>query len=164
MDITIKTWLMLLTGVLLFTSKALDIITTYRHIGARGEANALARRVFNKLGIPAGMVAIGIVYTVIVFAIGYQLTLETNPVLIYTTIAGGIIVAAIQFIVSYANATMYRGWPINALTNLFAAMHRALHASRQVSTVPTICASGTLQNRASQAPTTNPEDLELRGR
>lgn len=115
---------MLLTGVLLFTSKALDIITTYRHIGTRGEANPLAQRVFSKLGIPAGMVAIGFVYTVIVFAIGYQLTLETNQFLIYTTIAGGIIVSAIQFIVSYANATMYSGWPINALTNLFAAMHR----------------------------------------
>jgi len=43
MDSNIKMWLLTLTGVLLFSSKALDIISTYRNIDQQGEANPLAK-------------------------------------------------------------------------------------------------------------------------
>lgn len=105
MDSNVKMWLLILTGLLLFSSKALDIVSTYRNIDRQGEANPLAKWVFDTFGLMGGMVAIALVYTGIVLVIGYQLTLETNPILIYTTLCGGLIIAAIQFDVARANTT-----------------------------------------------------------
>jgi len=122
MDSNIKMWLLTLTGVLLFSSKALDIISTYRKINQQGEVNPLAKWVFDKFGLKGGMVAVAVVYTGIVLVIGYQLTLETNPILIYTTLSGGLIIAAIQFDVARANTTGKHSTLTNALIRLFSRL------------------------------------------
>jgi len=122
MDSNIKMWLLTLTGVLLFSSKALDIISTYRKINQQGEVNPLAKWVFDKFGLKGGMVAVAVVYTGIVLVIGYQLTLETNPILIYTTLSGGLIIAAIQFDVARANTTGEHSTLTKALIRVFSRL------------------------------------------
>lgn len=122
MDSNVKMWLLILTGLLLFSSKALDIVSTYRNIDRQGEANPLAKWVFDKFGLMGGMVAIALVYTGIVLVIGYQLTLETNPILIYTTLSGGLIIAAIQFDVARANTTGKHSPLTKALIRIFSQL------------------------------------------
>ena len=122
MNDTIKLWLMLLTGLLLFSSKALDIVSTYRNIDRQGEANPLAKWVFDKFGLMGGMIAIALLYTAIVLIIGYQLTLETNPILIYTTLSGGLIISAIQFDVARANTTGKHSKLTKALIRVFSRL------------------------------------------
>ena len=122
MDSNIKMWLLTLTGILLFSSKALDIISTYRNIDQQGEANPLAKWVFDKFGLMGGMVAVALLYTAIVLVIGYQLTLETNPILIYTTLSGALIIAAIQFDVARANTTGKHSTLTKALIRVFSQL------------------------------------------
>ena len=122
MDSNIKMWLLTLTGIMLFLSKSLDIISTYRNIHQQGETNPLAKWVFDKFGLMGGMVAIALVYTGIVLVIGYQLTLETNPILIYTTLSGGLIVAVIQFDVARANTTGKHSPLTKALIRVFSRL------------------------------------------
>ena len=122
MDSNIKMWLLTLTGILLFSSKALDIISTYRNIDQQGEANPLAKWVFDKFGLMGGMVAVALLYTAIVLVIGYQLTLETNPILIYTTLSGALIIAAIQFDVARANTTGKHSPLTKALIRVFSQL------------------------------------------
>lgn len=122
MDSNIKMWLLTLTGILLFSSKALDIISTYRNIDQQGEANPLAKWVFDKFGLMGGMIAIALVYTGIVLVIGYQLTLETNPILVYTTLFGALIIAAIQFDVARANTTGKHSPLTKALIQVFSRL------------------------------------------
>ncbi len=122
MDSNIKMWLWTLTGTLLFSSKALDIISTYRNIDRQGEANPLAKWVFDKFGLMGGMIAIALLYTAIVLIIGYQLTLETNPILIYTTLSGGLIISAIQFDVARANTTGKHSKLTKALSRVFSRL------------------------------------------
>jgi hypothetical protein len=122
MDSNIKLWLLTVTGVLLISTKALDIISTYRNIHKQGEANPLAKWVFDKFGLKGGMVAVAVVYTGIVLVIGYQLTLETNPILIYTTLSGGLIIAAIQFDVARANITGKHSTLTKALIRVFSRL------------------------------------------
>ena len=122
MDSNAKMWLLTLTGLLLFSSKALDIISTYRNIDRQGEANPLAKWVFDKFGLMGGMIAIALLYTAIVLVIGYQLTLETNPILIYTTLSGGLIIAAIQFDVARANTTGKHSTLTKALIRVFSSL------------------------------------------
>ena len=120
MDSNIKMWLLTLTGVLLVSSKTLDIISTYRNIHQQGEANPLAKWVFDKFSLMGGMIAIALLYTAIVLVIGYQLTLETNPILVYTTLSGGLIIAAIQFDVARANTTGKHSPLTKALIRVFS--------------------------------------------
>ena len=115
-------WLLTLTGVLLVSSKTLDIISTYRNIHQQGEANPLAKWVFDKFGLTGGMIAIALLYTAIVLVIGYQLTLETNPILVYTTLSGGLIIAAIQFDVARANTTGKHSPLTKALIRVFSQL------------------------------------------
>lgn len=122
MDSNIKMWLLTLTGIMLFLSKSLDIISTYRNIHQQGETNPLAKWVFDKFGLMGGMVAIALVYTGIVLVIGYQLTLETNPILIYTTLSGGLIVAVIQFDVARANTTGKHSTLTKAIIRVFSRL------------------------------------------
>jgi hypothetical protein len=122
MDSNIKIWLLTLTGVLLFSSKALDMISTYRNIHKQEEANPLAKWVFDKFGLKGGMVAVALVYTALMLVIGYQLTLETNPILIYTTLSGGLIIAAIQFDVARANTTGEHSTLTKALIRVFSRL------------------------------------------
>ena len=122
MDSNIKMWLLTLTGILLFSSKALDIISTYRNIDQQGEANPLAKWVFDKFGLMGGMVAVALLYTAIVLVIGYQLTLETNPILSYTTLSGALIIAAIQFDVARANTTGKHSTLTKALIRVFSQL------------------------------------------
>ena len=122
MESNIKMWLLTLTGILLFSSKALDIISTYRNIDQQGEANPLAKWVFDKFGLMGGMVAVALLYTAIVLVIGYQLTLETNPILIYTTLSGALIIAAIQFDVARANTTGKHSTLTKALIRVFSQL------------------------------------------
>ena len=122
MDSNIKMWLLTLTGVLLVSSKTLDIISTYRNIHQQGEANPLAKWVFDNFGLMGGMVAVALVYTGIVLVIGYQLTSETNPILVYTTLSGGLIIAAIQFDVARANTTGKHSPLTKALIRVFSQL------------------------------------------
>ena len=122
MDSNVNMWLLILTGILLFSSKALDIVSTYRNIDRQGEANPLAKWVFDTFGLMGGMTAIALVYTGIVLVIGYQLTLETNPILIYTTLSGGLIIAAIQFYVARANTTGKHSPLTKALIRIFSQL------------------------------------------
>ena len=122
MDSNVNMWLLILTGILLFSSKALDIVSTYRNIDRQGEANPLAKWVFDTFGLMGGMTAIALVYTGIVLVIGYQLTLETNPILIYTTLSGGLIIAAIQFDVARANTTGKHSPLTKALIRIFSQL------------------------------------------
>ena len=122
MESNIKMWLLTLTGILLFSSKALDIISTYRNIDQQGEANPLAKWVFDKFGLMGGMIAIALLYTAIVLVIGYQLTLETHPILVYTTLSGALIIAAIQFDVARANTTGKHSTLTKALIRVFSQL------------------------------------------
>ena len=60
--ISILFWLSLAA---LFATKAADVVTTVRHVGADGESNPLARAWFGRFGFTGGLVLVCAIYSLI---------------------------------------------------------------------------------------------------
>lgn len=111
-----------ITAVLLLWSKALDVISTYRHIATSGEANPLAQWLFRKLGLRWALVAVSLVYIAIIALSGAIIITETNPVVIYSVVITGLFVSAVQFDVARANTTGKHSTLTKMLVRLFSRL------------------------------------------
>ena len=118
----VESWMLAITGVLLLWSKALDVISTYRHIATSGEANPLAQWLFRKLGLRWALVAVSLVYIAIIALSGAIIITETNPVVIYSVVITGLFVSAVQFDVARANTTGKHSTLTKMLVRLFSRL------------------------------------------
>jgi hypothetical protein len=57
--------LLALTVIALLWTKALDVLSTWRFVGLHGESNPIARRLFEKTGLAAGMAIVCALYILI---------------------------------------------------------------------------------------------------
>ncbi len=118
----VESWMLAITAVLLLWSKALDVISTYRHIATSGEANPLAQWLFRKLGLRWALVAVSLVYIAIIALSGAIIITETNPVVIYSVVITGLFVSAVQFDVARANTTGKHSTLTKMLVRLFSRL------------------------------------------
>ena len=118
----VELWMLAITAVLLVWSKALDIISTHRHIATKREANPLARWLFLTLGLRWALVAVSFVYIAIIAVAGAIIISETNPVVIYSVVITGLFVSAVQFDVARANTTGKNSTLTKMLVRLFSRL------------------------------------------
>lgn len=118
----VESWMLAITAVLLLWNKALDVISTYRHIATRGETNPLAQWLFRKLGLRWALVAVSLVYIAIIALSGAIIITETNPVVIYSVVITGLFVSAVQFDVARANTTGKHSTLTKMLVRLFSQL------------------------------------------
>ena len=118
----VELWMLAITALLLLSSKALDVISTYRHIATSGEANPLAQWLFHKLGLRWALVAVSLVYIAIIALSGAIIITETNPIVIYSVVITGLFVSAVQFDVARANTTSKHSKLTKALLSVFSRL------------------------------------------
>jgi hypothetical protein len=90
---------------LLFVTKAADVVTTIRHVGAHGESNPLARSWFGRFGFVGGLVLVCVLFAFL--AVGQYLLVWwlcglTGRLL---NAVGGFAIAWIQWDVARFNAS-----------------------------------------------------------
>jgi hypothetical protein len=100
-----ETALLAFTVTALLWTKALDVISTWRFVGTHGEANPIARWLFEKTGLAGG---IGIVCALYLLILGFQIAAVVwinNSWCTYGTVAVGALISVIQYDVARFNCT-----------------------------------------------------------
>ena len=99
-----------LTGLLLIATKALDVRSTWLHVGVEGEANPLVRRWFQGYGLARGLLAASALYLLVLAAeLGLVAWLD-QPLLTWGSVALGLFVAWAQWDVARFNSTRKHSW------------------------------------------------------
>ncbi len=101
---------LLLVGVLLLATKALDVHSTWQHVGVEGELNPLARRWFRRFGLARGLCLVCAVY-LLVLAIEFALVWWLDhSLLTWGTVLLGLFIAWAQWDVARFNCTRRHSW------------------------------------------------------
>ena len=113
------TALVLLTAGALVVTKALDCLTTLRHVDASTETHPLARGWMARFGVPRTVLGVFVLSLATVLAC-LLLVLSTEQVWIHCSyVLAGTLVAAVQAAVAHTNAT--GSW--NVVTRQVARIH-----------------------------------------
>lgn len=104
----------------LVLTKAADLWTTWRHVGAHQESNPIGRFLFRRLGVPGGLAVVGVIALIIV-AVTWSAAFAMGDAAVLFTAAWSFLVAAVQAAVAHHNATGRS----NAVTRRVAALHGA---------------------------------------
>lgn len=109
-DCSMTALLLGITAAALLVTKALDVRSTWHHVGVGGESNPIVRRWFERYGLARGMVLACSVYIVV---LGGQLGLVCwldQPSLTAGTIVLGLFIAWAQWDVARFNKTGLHSW------------------------------------------------------
>lgn len=101
-------------------TKAADLWTTWRHVGASAESNPVGRVLFRALGVPGGLAIIGVVSLAIV-AVTWSVAFALGEGAVVFLAAWSFAIAAVQAAVAHHNATGRS----NRITRRVAAFHAA---------------------------------------
>jgi hypothetical protein len=122
--------LLAITAVALLVTKALDVQSTWRHVGVQGECNPLARWLFRRLGLVWGLVLASGIYLGV---LGTQLALvwqaDQLPLTLGTLVAG-LFIAWAQWDVARFNRTRCHSWFTRGVLTAYSRWNRGLWAYR----------------------------------
>jgi hypothetical protein len=62
---TVMGWCFWSSFAALLATKVADIVSTWRHVGVRGENNAIAAALFRRVGLAWGIVCVSVLYVAI---------------------------------------------------------------------------------------------------
>ena len=111
--------LLFITAAALLWTKALDVISTWRFIGVRGESNPIARWLFEKAGLAGGMSIVCALYILILSTQLGAVLWFNSPRLTFGTVLVGLLVAFIQYDVARFNRTRRHSAMTNFLLRFF---------------------------------------------
>ena len=115
----LESTLLLCTAVALLWTKVLDVISTWRFIGVRGESNPIARWLFDKAGLAGGISIVCALYLLLLAVQLGAVVWINSPWLTYGTVLVGSLVAFIQYDVARFNRTHRHSAMTNFLLRFF---------------------------------------------
>jgi hypothetical protein len=115
----LETTLLVCTAAALLWTKALDVISTWRFIGVRGESNPIARWLFEKAGLAGGIAIVCALYLLLLAAQLGAVVWINSPWLTYGTVLVGSLVAFIQYDVARFNRSRRHSAMTNFLLRFF---------------------------------------------
>ncbi len=122
----VMSWCFWLSFVALLATKVADVVSTWRHVGVRGECNPLAAVLFRRVGLAWGIVIVSAVYVGIalaqylcVWAIGWVPLLWASTLL-------GFAIAWVQWDVARFNSTGRHSWTTRTAMRASLALGRWL--------------------------------------
>ena len=98
-------WCFWLSFAALLVTKAADVVSTWRHVGVRGETNPIVRPLFVRFGLGRGMVLVCAVYVVLVVGQYLLVWWFAVPAVVWANSCLGCGVAWVQWDVARFNAT-----------------------------------------------------------
>lgn len=119
----------------LLVTKALDVHSTWHHVGVEGELNPIVRRWFRRFGLVRGLSLACVVYVVVLAVeLGFVWWLD-NPVLTWGTVVLGAFVSLAQWDVARFNRTRIHSWFTRFTMRFYLAWNGriARYASREPS-------------------------------
>ena len=120
--------LLVATAAALLFTKALDVLSTWHHVGVGGESNPIVRRWFKRHGLARGLILACTVYLVVLAAeIGLVWWLD-QPTLTGTTVALGLFIAWAQWDVARFNRTRCHSWFTRLTSRLYCRWNHLLTA------------------------------------
>lgn len=116
-----------LVVVALLATKALDVRSTWRHVGAAGETNPFAARLFRRIGLGRGLAVVGAIY-VAILALEVVLVVAIGVAFVtWAACALGAAIAYVQWDVARHNATGRSSALTRRIATAHAAWSRWLH-------------------------------------
>lgn len=107
---SMTTCLLGFTAAALLFTKALDVISTWRHVGVDGELNPVVRRWFRRFGLARGLALACVVYVAILAAELALVWCLDDPLLTAGTVLIGLFIAWAQWDVARLNRTRKHSW------------------------------------------------------
>jgi hypothetical protein len=126
----LESCLLFITAAALLWTKALDVISTWRLIGAHGESNPIARWLFEKAGLAGGISIVCALYIVILSAQLGVVFWINSPGLTFGTVLIGFLVAFIQYDVARYNRTRRHSVMTNFLLCFLCGSAKKIIASQ----------------------------------
>lgn len=108
----------------LLWTKALDVHSTLRHVGAKGESNPLAAAWFHRFGLARGTALVCAIYLAILLAQTGLVVWLDQPVLTWATFACSLAIAWVQWEVARTNRTGQHSRVTRAVLRLHTAWAR----------------------------------------
>lgn len=123
--------LLALTAMALLATKALDVVSTWQHVGVDGESNPIARRWFQRFGLARGLILASLVYGVILaIEIAWVWWLD-RPWLTAGTVVIGLFVSWAQWDVARYNRNRRHSWFTRRVLAAYGAWQRWLERPRR---------------------------------
>jgi hypothetical protein len=98
-------WFFWLSFAALLVTKAADVVSTWRHVGVRGETNPIARPLFAKFGLGWGMFIVCLIYLVVAGGQYLLVWWTGRPLMLWCNGALGFLIAWVQWDAARFNAT-----------------------------------------------------------